>query len=535
MAKKKFKYAVVYSDGGYQTEESIPGAGYGLHGYCFDTLEGVRMAKIPVLVTPAGYQPKATGAQLKDDSYNPEYTAMGLSVKLKEPIVKEHPDGLVFDAWFGLGNVTAQRAELEAFLAVFDNDQFEADHYNIFSDSMYLVKGFLKQVDGWITNKWKKADGNDVMHRDLWERIVAIRDSHTDRITLQHIKAHEGHFGNEMADRNATFGLVNSVFAAMTKTPAEVQWHWTALSDKNYWEPEKNIPELLRTKWMYRLTGQEVLKLEIGGKTFYSYFHGDHGESPDPELTGKKDPAAGFSLLFTPERVDVIEKAIAHHETNMWEHDNFMYKSDVMAMVNISTIGTPKMMWEINTAGFKSMWLRDHRNDVINIKKAIVSKMLRPPRLSFRLLDEEAIAKDVLLSLLHIKGVDFEGKKDFHPYSLTINDLTDKFYEKAVLKDGKDGATKLTNFYDQVAKAVTVNVENHVTKKPLKLILTRGIDLPTRNVMSNISGDNPKVYLVTWPFSKQVFQYATVILTDNEYSVWIGSYSNKRYVLPEEM
>lgn len=535
MAKKAFKYAVVYSDGGCQEEVGITGAGWGLHGYCFDTLEAVRLAKIPALVTPAGYQPKATGPQLKDESYNPEYTAMGLSVKLKEPILKEHPDGLLFDAWLGLGNVTAQRAELEAFLAIFDTEEFEAENYNIFSDSMYLVKGYLKQMDGWVTNKWRKADGNEIMHRDLWERILAVRDKLTDRVTIQHVKAHNGDLGNETADRNATYGVVNAVFAAMVKREATIHWHWTALSDKGYWEPEKNIPELMRTKWVYALTGQEPSKVEIDGKSFYTYFHGDHGESPDAELAGKKDPAAGFSLLFTPHRVEVVEKALRHHETNMWDHDNFMYKSDVMALINVSTIGTPKMMWEIGTAGFDSMWLRDHRNDVVNIKKAVVSKMMRPPRLSYRLLDEEAIAKEALLSLLKMKGIAFEGDKEFHEYSLTINDLTDKFYETTVLKDGKPGVTKLSNFYDQVAKSVTVEVENHVTKAPLKLILTRGIDIPTRNIMSNIAAENPKVYLVTWPYSKQVFHYATVILTDNEYSIWIGSYSNKRYVLNEQM
>lgn len=535
MAKKNFKYAVVYTDGGYQTEDTHVGAGFGLHGYCFDTLPAVRYAKIPALVTPKGYQPKATGAQLKDDSYNPEYSAMGLSVKLKEPIVKEHPDALLFDAWFGLGAVTAQRAELEAFLAVFDTDEFEAENYNIFSDSMYLVKGYLKQMDGWVTNKWRKADNTEITHRDLWERILAVRDKFQERITIQHVKAHNGDLGNETADRNATFGVVNSVFSSMTKKEATIRWEWSLLSDKNYWEPEKNIPELLRTKWVYRLTGQPPSAMEIGGKKFYSYFHGDHGESPDAELAGKKDPAAGFSLLYTPAQVEAIETTLKHHETNMWEHDNFMYKSDVMSMINVSTIGTPKMMWEINTAGFESMWLRDHRNDVVNIKKAVVSKMLRPPRLSFRLLDEEAIAKEVLLSFLHMKGVEFEGSKDFHPYSLTINELTDKFYEASILKDGKAGATKLTSFYDQVAKSVTVNVNNHVTERPLKLILTRGIDIPVRNMMSNISEENPKVYLVTWPYSKQVFHFATIINTDNEYSIWVGSYSNKRYVLPEEM
>lgn len=535
MAKKSFKYAVVYSDGGYQSEENFSGAGLGLHGYCFDTLEGCRIAKVPALVTPAGYQPKATGAQLKDEAYDPEYSAMGISVKLMAPIIKEHPDGLLFDAWLGLGNVTAQRAELEAFLIIFNNEQFEAEKYNIFSDSMYLVKGYLKQMDSWVTNKWRKADGEEVKNRDLWEKIIEVRDKFGDRITLQHIKAHAGHLGNELADRNATFGLVSSIFAAQTKTEAELAWHWDLLSNKQYWEPEKNIPELMRTKWVYSLTGQERPTHNINGKDLYMYFHGDHGESADPELAGKKDPAAGFSLLYTPNKVEVVENALKHHTENMWEHSNIMYKSDVIALVNVSTIGTPKMMWETAVAGFKAMWLRDHRNDVMTIKKAIVSKMLRPPRLSYRLLDEEAIAHDVMRSFLKLKGIPFEGDKDFHEYSLTINELTDKFYETPVLKDNKLGATKLTDFYDQVSKAITIHAENHVTSKPLKLILTRGIDLPTRNLMSSIAGDNPKVYVVTWPFSKTVFHYATIILTDTEYSIWTGAYSNKRYVLPEEM
>ena len=133
----------------------------------------------------------------------------------------------------------------------------------------------------------------------------------------------------------------------------------------------------------------------------------------------------------------------------------------------------------------------------------------------------------VLQATLHQLGYDV-GRDQYKPLNVTLNDYSDKFFSTTETK-GKS-VTKMTDFYSNANDSVEVQLENSVSK-PQKVLLVRGIDLPPRNNMSKMAEENPKVYLVTWPFDRCIFRYATVIITDVTISIWMGAYSNKRVVM----
>ncbi len=69
------------------------------------------------------------------------------------------------------------------------------------SDSQYLVKGMTEWLKNWKRRGWKKADGGDVLNRDLW--IELDRQCENRTIQWQWVKGHAGHIENERCDELA--------------------------------------------------------------------------------------------------------------------------------------------------------------------------------------------------------------------------------------------------------------------------------------------------------------------------------------------
>lgn len=544
--KKKFNFCVAYTDGGYRQHDEIDGAGVGIHGYLFNEMVDMRYAGVDHLVTPYGYEAKPTGAQLKDPKYNPEYCHFGIALSLKTAdgkaqVAKEWEHAVVFDAWMGRpAPVTAQRAELLAFVEVMQNSPFEFEEIIVHSDSAYLVDGYNKYMSTWEAAGWLKPDKTPREHMDLWKVISAIKTEWGERCTLRKIKAHNGHAGNEYADRNATYGVAS----AMNGHIHETKWVQCAFMDRDYWSPSKSIPELLRLKWIYTLTGREVPTWSVSKfdeedyKTppviHYQYFFGDHNKDKDSiELLGNADPETLLGIALMKERVPLIDRMAKYHEDVMWHGVNKMYQYDTMQLINASNIGKPKVLWEMDNVGPESLWLRNQRNEVISISDAVISVVQRPPKLSYRALEEEESLVRVLRSALMKLNVSVMHATDnaqvFVPMQVNVEDLTDKFFEYSIDKKGV-AVCKMTDFYDGVAKSIELDLINNVGGRTL-VIFGRGLEIPPRNLINSLVDMKPRIYAVTWQFSKDVFRYALMINTDDAYSIWAGSYRNYRHVI----
>ncbi len=80
----------------------------------------------------------------------------------------------------------------------------------ITTDSQYLVKGMTEWMDGWLKRGWKNSRREDVLNRDLWERLLELSRVH--RIQWGWIRGHNGHPENERCDelaRQAILTMLN--------------------------------------------------------------------------------------------------------------------------------------------------------------------------------------------------------------------------------------------------------------------------------------------------------------------------------------
>ena len=72
----------------------------------------------------------------------------------------------------------------------------------IHTDSSYLINGITKWVSSWQRNGWKTKAKEEVLNRDLWERLTDLASQK--EIEWNYIGGHSGIKGNERCDVIAT-------------------------------------------------------------------------------------------------------------------------------------------------------------------------------------------------------------------------------------------------------------------------------------------------------------------------------------------
>jgi ribonuclease HI len=76
---------------------------------------------------------------------------------------------------------------------------------SLYTDSVYLLNGITKWIEGWQRNGWKTAARKPVKNDDLWRRLTEALKRH--EVTWLWVKGHAGNPGNERADALARRGI----------------------------------------------------------------------------------------------------------------------------------------------------------------------------------------------------------------------------------------------------------------------------------------------------------------------------------------
>jgi ribonuclease HI len=92
---------------------------------------------------------------------------------------------------------TNNRMELSAAIAALESLKRPC-RVVLTTDSQYLVKGMTEWIQGWVRRGWKNSKKEDVLNRDLWERLLALDAIH--QVQWVWIKGHNGHVENERCD-----------------------------------------------------------------------------------------------------------------------------------------------------------------------------------------------------------------------------------------------------------------------------------------------------------------------------------------------
>ena len=72
----------------------------------------------------------------------------------------------------------------------------------IHTDSSYVINGITKWVHGWRKNNWMTSQKEEVLNRDLWEKLFSLTAGK--KIEWKYVAGHSGTPGNERCDEIAT-------------------------------------------------------------------------------------------------------------------------------------------------------------------------------------------------------------------------------------------------------------------------------------------------------------------------------------------
>ncbi|MGO2861328.1 MAG: ribonuclease H family protein, partial [Brevibacterium sp.] len=107
------------------------------------------------------------------------------------------------DCWRAGGwkNATNNRGELMAVLDLLEATADAGEELKVFCDSQYVINALTKWMPGWKRKGWKKADGKEVLNRDLLELLDAALKGR--EVEFEWVKGHSNHAMNEAADDRA--------------------------------------------------------------------------------------------------------------------------------------------------------------------------------------------------------------------------------------------------------------------------------------------------------------------------------------------
>jgi ribonuclease HI len=101
----------------------------------------------------------------------------------------------------GWKNATNNRGELMAVLDLLRSTADSGDELKIYCDSQYVINALTKWMPGWKRKGWKKADGKEVLNKDLLASLDEALNGRT--VEFEWVKGHNHHELNEAADVRA--------------------------------------------------------------------------------------------------------------------------------------------------------------------------------------------------------------------------------------------------------------------------------------------------------------------------------------------
>jgi ribonuclease HI len=108
------------------------------------------------------------------------------------------------ELWGGERLTTNNRMELTAVIEALASLKRRC-RVDLYTDSEYVRNGITTWIHGWKARGWLTADRKPVKNVELWQRLEALAAGH--EVRWHWVRGHNGHPGNEHADRLANRGV----------------------------------------------------------------------------------------------------------------------------------------------------------------------------------------------------------------------------------------------------------------------------------------------------------------------------------------
>tara|TARA_Y100001956_G_scaffold82973_1_gene107622 strand:- start:24747 stop:26372 length:1626 start_codon:yes stop_codon:yes gene_type:complete len=511
-----------YSDGGKRDF-----GGWGLHGYTFKIDEKpIKNIRNKEATTNVGYLDKNMPTYKVDKKGNKKINGHK-TVICDEPVTKSvdksktsKPFRKVVES-FGTDTELARAVNVEQYIDAWGSLTNPEDSNNtaelcgairalkytvdnnlqkvtIISDSEYTVQGSSLWHKKWQAAGWKKPSGEPIANVDKWKTIAELQNKLLDsgkEVQWVHVYGHSGEKGNEIADKHATRGI----HLARRGKPTDEDGLLYEAPKTKYDKPDNPYSRLFGFPNLYFKTNTGADK-RLNEKGQFIYYIGSHKGAV--ELIGKSTQEHTYAVIYTNEELPIVNDLIRKQE----EEINNDYQ--VIVSTNLPQLFSPKVYGEYDRFGFDYVVpTKDKESkDLMLWDKADnggvqLTNVCQPPKIADRVFGYCDYLKLIL------------DKYIATPQKLVVTDIT-RHFQKIEEKGKKKVPTyvladsfKLNKPYIDVPNVVKVREEpSEVTTR-----LTVGIDLPVKNSIGKLIGEDFKASLITWRESDFGYRFAVVI------------------------
>lgn len=374
----------------------------------------------------------------------------------------------------------------------------------ILADSTYVIKSLTDYITKWRKNGWRTSTG-PVKHREKWDVIDTLYRKLKEAIPsfeIRHIKAHAGHFGNEMADQLASMASGGDREEEhLVETPYE---KWIDTAKEGY----QLNPLLLKGGLFFEITDGER-------NPRYYFYHlrsrsdGNKRQNDTfEEKVVKRDAYLGtpvsdqiYGVVHLKERDELIDDLIDLHKEC---HGEGFTEFATMRLDLASRISFYGMFRRL---GVGSVYKLDHSHVCVGTGDNVISRTLRPPLRAYD-------AAKTYEEMDHRLTQYMDGKVD--PGAQLI-EITDRLIEPVQKTPKSKVDWKMRQ--DIPLKDKYILFEDTVHDSHFKVKLIFGTDLPDRQAIGRIASEDTKIFLSIYR-SGIVYTYDVIVETVDGYGIY---------------
>ena len=112
----------------------------------------------------------------------------------------------VKEIYGGEKNTTNNKMEITACIKSLEAIQTKHIPIEFYCDSAYVVNAMNDWITGWLKNNWRKSNKKPVENKELWQRLIELKDQQSS-VKFLKVKGHSDNEGNNRADELANIAM----------------------------------------------------------------------------------------------------------------------------------------------------------------------------------------------------------------------------------------------------------------------------------------------------------------------------------------
>lgn len=463
-------HLVAYTDGSASPNPGVTGSCS--HGYVYQELSEKPYRVGDNIYATDGYRHAPDGAYvyLEEPETQPVYVKPEYLIEMRQS-----------SAYSNTNNYAEVTALLQLLQYLVDNQLFFKSVL-VHSDSTYVVNTIQEFQQTYKNNKQHAV-------ADLFEvekQLKILRDNGCD-FSIQWIKGHRGHLGNEICDFGANIARNDSQKGFYEPIVQIVSY-------KDFESKKINIhPLLCFNNLVCNLSKTETLHDPVYCQLRTSL--------PD-NLVGKMHKDSTYSVVILKETIPVIENV-----RTILDRSKF-YNS--INLIKLAKVRQKNYYSQLMHLPYTRLSTKKTNNTLVSLDGEVISVDMTPPGLLLYVLENYDLLLDIISSP-NVKRID----------------ITEEFYR---IETDKKGKSKVV-LRDEIKMGYNSHPYSfNLGDNKVSLDLILGADLPDRNVLKHLEDENPLVRLVMKKVGDKSYEYFITISTSIALSAW-GTFSTNKIFL----